>query len=840
MNIHLYKSVNYLFLKVTGKIFLIACIGLMLAGNLQAQVPVGSLQSEGQRDGNIINLSTQNADVQLQFCTPSIVRVRASWDGNFETTGKEWMLTDNDWQNVDLQVKETQNDLIYLTGELVVRVKKSPFSIEFLKPDGTLLNTETVFQSNEVGGMKKQGETVRVEKKLLPEEHFFGFGERMDFIDRRGKKVELNVGRGTGRPHIIGAYNILEANYSPVPFFMSTKGYGIFFHTSYTTTWDMGHTDKNSYSFQAADGQIDYYFMYGPEFPTLLDQYTTLTGKSPMLPEFAHGLNVGTYSGGTWGHEEHTSTDYVVNLGRKFRETGIPADVLHLDSTWRIFGPNGHGSTTFEWRDTFDNPTAMFDSLYAMDYNMVGLHVRPRYDNGEKYNLLDQAREAGVVYPEPDGKGEFVNVFDSAAVEWWWENGVQKVVEQGAMFFKTDEGSAFGHKANESNKVGPQGEDAERLHNLFPIAYARVPFMKFQEENNMRGFNLTREGYAGIQRYPYIWAGDWPSEWQYFEPVIRAGLNIGISGVGYWSHNMGGFEHKADPELYIRWSQFGMFSPMAHVFGMDHPGYKEPWNYGQEAQRIFKKYDRMRYRFIPYIYSEAWEMHNTGMPMMRALVLEYQDDPNVYDIDDQYLFGDNLLIAPVTTKGAQTRTVYLPEGTWFDYWTGEKYTGREYYNIVTPLEKLPIFVKAGGIIPQRNRIESLGEQPADTLTLEIFPQDTSSYEIYDDDGKSKDYENGEYAITNVTVNENADQIRTEIKAPVGEYTVPQRSYKLAIHMSSAPGAIAEGDSKLMAYQDKASYQESGQPGWFFDEDSGVVHVRLSGTSERDITVTLLK
>src|SRR5699024_5033434 len=269
-------------------------------------------------------------------------------------------------------------------------------------------------------------------------------------------------------------------------------------------------------------------------------------------------------------------------------------------------------------------------------------------------------------------------------------------------------------------------------------------------KQTMLGCNLTRAGYAGIQRCPYIWAGDWPSEWQYFEPVIWAVLNMGLSGVGYWSHNMGGFEHKADPELYIRWSQFGMFSPIAHLFGMDHPGYKEPWNYGEEAQRIFKKYDRMRYRFIPYIYSEAWEMHNTGMPLMRALVLEYQDDENVYGIDDEYLFGDNLLVAPVTTKGAKTRIVYLPEGIWYDYWTGEEFQGQQYHNIVTPLEKLPLFVKAGGILPQRNNIESLGEQPADTLTLEIFPHGNSSFDIYDDDGSSKDYENGEYAITTVT------------------------------------------------------------------------------------------
>ncbi|WP_265764420.1 glycoside hydrolase family 31 protein [Fodinibius salsisoli] len=809
----------------------------LIANPVNAQVTPGDAVGQWEKEGNIITIPTSNADIKLEFCTPSMVRVRASWDGEFAEP-EPWMVTQYDWGPVQVESSEGDGFYDFETTDLRLRVSTAPLRIAFYSSGGELLSTEKLASSG--GGMVKNQDTVSVKKKLFPEEQFFGFGERMDFVNQRGKKIKLNVGRGLGRPHIVGAYNILEANYSPVPFFMSTRGYGIFFHTPYRSTWDMGHSNPDSYSFKAA-GELDYYFIHGPEFPSILDSYTEVTGKSPLTPKATHGLNVGTYSGGTWGHEEHTSTDYVVNLGRKFKELGIPADILHLDSTWRIFGKNGHGSTTFEWRETFDNPTAMFDSLYAMGYDMVGLHVRPRYDNGKKYNLLDRAREANMVYPEPDNSGEFVNFFDSTAIDWWWENGVSMVVEQGAMFFKTDEGSAFGRKANESNKVGPQGKDAERLHNVFPVAYAKVPFERFSKENNMRGFNLTREGYAGIQRYPYIWAGDWPSEWQYFEPVIRAGLNMGLSGVGYWSHNMGGFEHKADPELYIRWSQFGMFSPIAHVFGMDHPGYKEPWNYGEEAQRIFKKYDRMRYRFIPYIYSEAWEMHNTGMPLMRALVLEYQDDENVYGIDDEYLLGDNLLVAPVTTKGAKTRIVYLPEGTWYDYWTGKEYKGKEYHNIVTPLEKLPLFVKAGGILPQRNNIESLGEQPADTLTLEIFPHGTSSFEIYDDDGSSKDYENGEYAITSISSEDSDDQIEVGVEAPEGDYEVPERGYKLLVHLDDKPDAVEEDGTQISSASSLAAFRDDiHSAAWYFDEESGQLHIRLSGSSSDDITATIEK
>jgi alpha-glucosidase (family GH31 glycosyl hydrolase) len=459
---------------------------------------------------------------------------------------------------------------------------------------------------------------------------------------------------------------------------------------------------------------------------------------------------------------------------------------------------------------------------------MMGLHVRPRFDNGNELRLLDEAREAGHVYPENDNPGEFVNFFDQESVDWWWENGAMNVVEEGAMFFKTDEGSAFGRKANESNKTGPQGKEIESLHNLFPLAYAKAAFEKFQEYNNMRGMNHTREGYAGIQRYPFIWAGDWPSEWQYFEPVIKAGLNIGMSGVGYWSHNMGGFEHVADPELYIRWVQFGMMSPIAHLFGMEHPNYKEPWNYGEEAQEIFKQYDELRYSLIPYLYSNSYEMHKTGMPLMRALVLEYQDDPNVYEITDQYLLGDDLLICPVTTKEAKTRTVYLPEGKWINYWTGEKFEGKQYLNVLTPIEEMPIFVKAGAIIPTQEVVNYVGEKEINEITLDVYPEGDSSFKLYDDDGKSLDYQNGEFSISEIKMQEDENQIILEINAPEGEFEVAPRSYRLRIHTENEFSEIKINNKSHTKNDDLATY------------DDKILEIMPKEKSDEEIEVVLTK
>jgi alpha-glucosidase len=804
---------------------IIFLLGIFSAFGVCAQQPIGNYKSGFSKKGNEYSFSSTNGDVKIEFCAADIVRIRAAWDRRFEAN-EPWMVVKYEWQPVAVVATENKDHFLLKTTKLQLKIFKSPFRIDIFSADGKLLSSE------KLNSLSQHADTISCTKQLLPNEHFFGFGERMDFVDQRSKKIKLNVGRGKGLPHMVGAYNILEANYCPIPFFMSTQGYGIFLHNAFPTTWDMGTSGNDQYSFSAAGGEMDYYFFYGPSFPDILNSYTTVTGKAPLMPIFALGLQVGTYAGGTWGYEQLTSDAYVIALARKLRALGIPVDILHLDSVWRIFGKNGgKGATSFEWRETFKDPKGMFDSLYAMNYKMVGMHLRPRFDNGNYLNLLDTARQLGFTYPEKGSPGEFVNFFDQKAIDWWWEHGVKRIAAVGARFLKTDEGSAFGALANESDKVGPTGKDVAKLHNIFPLAYAKAPYEKFQAYNGMRGMNNTREGYAGIQRYPFIFAGDWPSEWQYFAPVIKAGLNIGLSGVGNWAHCMGGFEHVADPELYIRWCQFGMMSPVAHLFGMEHPTYKEPWAYGDEALHSFRKYDSLRYRLIPYLYSHSWQMYKTGMPLMRALVLDYQNDENVYDIADQYLFGSSLMVCPVTTKGAQTRSVYLPEGLWYDYWTGKQYNGRQYIHVLTPLDVLPMFVKAGSIIPMQPAMAWLGEKPVDIITLDIFPSKNGSFELYEDDGQTLQYQQGNYAITRMNITDEKSSIIVNISKPQGKFVPAVHRYLAKVHMDAAPVRVTENDKAIQALGSKE--QLDTQAGWFFDAQEKLCWVKTGPANTAD-------
>lgn len=786
--------------------------------------------------GNTFEYKTSLASLRIEFCSATMLRIRISPNGQFQPD-EHYVVAKYDWPQINIKQKDEGNYTSLATGKITVRVYKNPLRIALYdKENKKAVNIDKTAASFE-------GDSVKCTKQLITGEHFFGFGERMDCMDRLGKSVTLNVGRGQNKDNRLGAYNINKANYSPVPFFMSTKGYGLFFHTSYKSNWDMGNSSPDVYEFSAKGSELDYYLIYGPDFKEILNQYTDLTGKSPMLPKVAFGLHVGTYSGGTWGHEQLCSQDYIQLLARRLRNLGVPADVLHFDSTWRLFTQKGGtGATTFEWRKpAFYNPKELLDTLKALHFSYIGLHIRTRFDNSSTFNYLDEAQKLGYTVKEGDKPGEIVDFFNPKAVNWWWEKGLKPLAQLGINFVKTDEGSVFGSRANESNKIGPQGEIALKYHNIFPLVYAKAPFEKFSELNATRGMNHTREGYAGIQKYPFIFAGDWPSEWQYFLPVMRAGINIGVSGVGYWTHCMGGFEQDADPELYIRWCQFGFFSPISHVFGMDHPGYKEPWNYGKEALNNFIKYDRLRYSLFPYIYSSAYELYKTGMPIIRSLVLAYQNDSNVYHIDDQYLFGDNFMVAPIVQKGLKSRTIYLPEGTWFDFWTGTKYQGRQTIDYSAALDQLPLLVKGGSIIPFQPVMNYMGEKEVKTLTFEIFPEGTSSFALYEDDGKSFEYQKGGYALTKINCRETAKDIIINIANPEGNFVSPHHRYEFKLHLAKAPGKITvkAGHSTKnieikLAEKDTASTENS------FVRENAVLYLNPGIDNSQSAEIDLLK
>lgn len=755
-------------------------------------------------------------DVRISICSPSMFRVQLANNGSY-SEDENWMVRKYDFNKVASTVTTNDTATAIKTDSLQIIIGKERFAITVKDVRGKVLYKEIPTQNY------ANDSTVSLKAVLQPDDHFFGFGERMDKLDQRGSLVKLDVGLGRGAKPAVGGKDILRANYCPVPFFMSTRGYGIFLHTPYATEWDMGWSSASDYTMKAKQGLLDYYFIYGPSFYDMVSHYTELTGRSPMLPRFAMGLHLGTYSGGTWKNEQQTSDRYPVELVKRMRSEGIPFDVFWLDSTWRLFSEkHGNGGCCFEWRNTFKDPVAMFKDVYAQHVAMMGLHIRSFLDNGPKYNLLDAAKKEGyVLYKDMD----MVDFFNPKAVDWWFDNGVKKVADIGCKFVKTDCGGSMNDPEDPA------------MHNLYPLAYAEAPFLKFKELNKMRGLTHTREGYAGIQRYPYIWAGDWGTEWQWFEPLIMAGMNIGMSGVGNWTHCMGGFEQYSayDTELYVRWCQFGMFSPIAMLFGMDHPRYHEPWTYGEEAMKNFIKYDSLRYTLIPYIYTAEYENHKSGRPLMTPLVMDFQGDVNTYNLTRQYMFGRWMMVCPVTTKGALSQWVYFPGGNWIDYNTGERISGRQYKSFLTPLDILPIYIKAGAIIPQQPAMQYYGEREVDFITFDVYPEGKSTYDMYDDDGVSDDYLKAKCAMTHVASELAGNTWSLSISKPEGSYKPREYGYKVKALLDNVPTAVTENGAALKKLSSVLDTETS--TGWYYDDATHRLYVHLSGKNNSDIKLT---
>lgn len=754
--------------------------------------------------GNDVEYTFQGERLRISFCTGKMFRVSKTASSSLPAD-EPWMVQRYAFPQVSFQV----NNGTITTRSLVIKVENNPWRITVSDLSGRVCYEETA------AGV---ADSIYNEAVLGPDEHFFGLGERMDRMDQRGQRVHLNVELGRGSKPAVGGKDILRANYCPVPIVYSTRGYAIFFHTAQPNDWDMGWTHANRFAFSSHGGSNDYYFIYGPDISQMLKAYLTLTGSAPLMPKPAYGLHVGSYSGGTWKHEKEVSDTYVRNLISRLRAEQIPFDLLWLDSTWRNFTSLGNGGCSFEFQSLFKDPAGMISFAHKNHVAMFGLHIRSLLDNGLHNTLLTDARKKG--YTIDDGESRAIlDFFNPKAVEWWWKEAAGKVTRLGVDFFKTDVGSALRFK-----NVTPE---QQALHNLFPIAYAKAPYEHFAAMYNRRGFDHTREGWAGIQRYPFIWAGDWGSEWQWFEPVVRGGLNIGLSGVGNWSHCMGGFEQYSpyDTDLYVRWCQFGMFSPVAILFGMDHPRYHAPWTYGKEAERIFIKYDSLRYALLPYIYTSAWNMYQTGRPIMAPMLYDFFKDEQTYDMSDQYMFGPGMMVCPVTTKGALSRPVYFPGGNWTDYWTGERINGRQYKSFLTPLDIMPIFIREGAVIPMQQPMQYVDERPADSLTLLVYPSGQSSYKLYEDDGTSTDYQHGHYATTLIESKLTAGEWQLVVHQPTGTFKPQPHFYRAEAFLNKKPAQVTV----------------NGQPTsqWTWDETRRLLRVE-GGYNNKDIlTITAI-
>lgn len=745
----------------------------------------------------------EEAQIILQVCAPDLLRLRLVPPGESLERGS-LMLVRETFPRAAFTVRETPDRVTVQTSRLRVELAKDPWELSIRDARGRVICRENRSDTNLRGTPRVRflgyardasGQVARVHEAffLAPDECLYGFGEKFTPMDKRGQRIDCWNFNTWGTTN--------ERAYKNVPFFMSSKGYGVFINSSRRSIYDLGTAGSSvSTAIEVRDSRLDLFFLYGPSLKQVLRGYTDLTGRPPVPPKWSFGLWMSRYG--------YRTRQELEKVGEELRKRDIPCDVLHLDPYW--MRENQYADLVWD-EQAFPKPAEMIGGLRAKGFRLC-LWLQPWipqtsevYAEGERGGYFAR-RADGLVYlyaptiprtPVPCGIVDFSN--PEAAR--WYQGKIRRLAEAGVSAFKTDFGEAIPEDAHFHN--GLTGKD---MHNLYPILYNRTFYEVFEALGGDRVV-WSRSAFAGSQRYPVHWGGDPFCSFTDLALALWAGLSIGMSGFPFWSHDIGGFEGKPTPEVYVRWAQFGLLSSHSRCHGTTP---REPWEYGDRAVRIFRRYAKLRYRLLPYLYACAHEAARSGIPVMRAMVLEFQDDPLTHGLDLQYMLGPSLLVAPVY-DGTTRRSIYLPRGTWTDFWSDRTYQGPSAIEYPAPLEVLPLLVRDDCIIPLGPEMPFVGERPTDPLTLEVYLTSTARCTVEDGDATTRVTAVRRPGVTLITI--------------VG----PERTYIITPHRTKTPRRVSVNSRPLPRRADKKAFDHNPQ-GWWRDP-RGRVQVKVRGSGE---------
>jgi alpha-D-xyloside xylohydrolase len=702
-------------------------LGLALAASLPAQwVPLNPVTGVQQQANGVV-LNMHAGATRIEVCNDSIVHVVYSPVATFPKS-TDYVVTKSSWAAPQWKLETTDRAVTLSTARMKVTVTRNDGVIAYADAAGHKLVAEgpKIMTPAKVNGEQ----TYSAEDSIAiygSEEALYGLGQHQAGVwNYRGDSVDVS-----------------QDNTSiAVPLLVSSNGYGIFWNNTSRTRFNNRFVHSLYISSEVAD-VIDYYFIFGPDFDKIVAGYRELTGTAPMFGKWAYGF---------WQcKNKYQSQEELLEVAHKYRELHIPVDNIVQDWFW--WTTKGE----FVWNKNYPDAKGMIDDLHRNNFHLM-ISVWPYFDPGTP------------TYADMDKRGYFIDrtkvrayhpagmaVYDAtnpAARAYYW-NLMDKALFQigaDAWWLDTTEPETEGREENLMLDNKLHIGSGARYANIFPLMTTGAVYDgQRQASDRKRVYILSRSAFAGAQRNAVTaWSGDILSDFETYKRQIPAGLNFALSGIPYWTTDIGGFfiGNPNDPayrELFVRWFQYGTFCPIFRVHGTRTTNQNELWSYGPEAESILTKFDRLRYELLPYTYSVAWMTTSQSYTPMRPLVMDFRTDVRAQNIGDQFLYGPAILVSPVTEPGATTRHLYLPKAEWYDFWTGHSTTGGRSIDAQAPLDSLPLYARAGSIVPIGPDVEYAAEKPADPIELRVYRGVDSDFTLYEDEGDSYDYEKGAYA-----------------------------------------------------------------------------------------------
>ncbi len=647
----------------------------------------------------------------VEFISPRTVRLKMTSGPQTHSPQPELMLAgpvpaDNSWK-----YEKIPGGWRYASAFGSVTIRENPFHIELRDANGRLLTATDHADDNKssfspvlpfcfVRRAADYSRSYNAAFTLSPGEKIFGCGESFTGLDKRGQKLVLWTDDANGIEN--------QGMYKPVPFFMSSRGYGMFIHTTTPITLDFGHDFSGVNSMMIGDDELDLFVFLGTP-REILDEYTKVTGKSPLPPLWSFGLWLSrcTYNAET----------QVRAIAAKLRANKIPCDVLHLDTGW--FETDWQCDYEFS-KTRFTDPRKMLADL-KRDGFRVSCWQLPYFV--PKNKLFPELVEQNLVVRDAKGNLPYedavLDLSNPKTVE-WYQAKLANLLNEGVSAIKVD----FGEAAPNSG-IWANGRTGFYEHNLFPLRYNQA-VADITKQTTGDNLIWARSAWAGSQRYPIHWGGDAESTDDGLAAELRGGLSFGLSGFSFWSHDVGGFTATAvdnmDQDLFARWLAFGMLSSHSRCHGIAP---KEPWLYGQEFMAKFRTIDELKYKLMPYVYAQAKDSSAHGLPMVRALFVEFPEDPGAWNVDDEYLYGSQMLVAPLLHEHETSRAVYLPPGTWIDYQTGKSHAGG-WQNLAAGNIPAIILVRDGSVIPHLALAQSTAQMDWSKIELRVFAKDAAT------------------------------------------------------------------------------------------------------------------